>query len=350
MNSIKQILSMACASLLLVSCSGKEETATKQVDEKPLVKIQKVYEQEVPQTAEYTATVEGFKTNNISTSTPNRIKRILVDVGSPVRAGQALVILDDVNIEQQKIRLANQKVNLDRAKELLNIGGGTQQTVDQLQAEYDAAMRAYNNAKENTVLTSPMSGVVTVKNNDPGDYTSGAPILVIEQMQPVKVVVSVNESDFPRIKKGQKADVKLDVYGDEVFTGTVYLIHPTIDSETRTFQVEVTLPNSDNRVRSGMFARVIFNFGAKKNVVVPDMAVVKQTGSGNRYVYVYNDGKVSFNKVELGQRLGDSYELISGVTSGSDVVISGQSRLNDGMEVGIANSNEKATQATDSVK
>ena len=350
MNSIKQILSMACASLLLVSCSGKEETATKQVDEKPLVKIQKVYEQEVPQTAEYTATVEGFKTNNISTSTPNRIKRILVDVGSPVRAGQALVILDDVNIEQQKIRLANQKVNLDRAKELLNIGGGTQQTVDQLQAEYDAAMRAYNNAKENTVLTSPMSGVVTVKNNDPGDYTSGAPILVIEQMQPVKVVVSVNESDFPRIKKGQKVDVKLDVYGDEVFTGTVYLIHPTIDSETRTFQVEVTLPNSDNRVRSGMFARVIFNFGAKKNVVVPDMAVVKQTGSGNRYVYVYNDGKVSFNKVELGQRLGDSYELISGVTSGSDVVISGQSRLNDGMEVGIANSNAKATQASDSVK
>ena len=350
MNSIKQILSMACASLLLVSCSGKEETATKQVDEKPLVKIQKVYEQEVPQTAEYTATVEGFKTNNISTSTPNRIKRILVDVGSPVRAGQALVILDDVNIEQQKIRLANQKVNLDRAKELLNIGGGTQQTVDQLQAEYDAAMRAYNNAKENTVLTSPMSGVVTVKNNDPGDYTSGAPILVIEQMQPVKVVVSVNESDFPRIKKGQKVDVKLDVYGDEVFTGTVYLIHPTIDSETRTFQVEVTLPNSDNRVRSGMFARVIFNFGAKKNVVVPDMAVVKQTGSGNRYVYVYNDGKVSFNKVELGQRLGDSYELISGVPSGSDVVISGQSRLNDGMEVGIANSNAKATQATDSVK
>ena len=350
MNSIKQILSMACASLLLVSCSGKEETATKQVDEKPLVKIQKVYEQEVPQTAEYTATVEGFKTNNISTSTPNRIKRILVDVGSPVRAGQALVILDDVNIEQQKIRLANQKVHLDRAKELLNIGGGTQQTVDQLQAEYDAAMRAYNNAKENTVLTSPMSGVVTVKNNDPGDYTSGAPILVIEQMQPVKVVVSVNESDFPRIKKGQKVDVKLDVYGDEVFTGTVYLIHPTIDSETRTFQVEVTLPNSDNRVRSGMFARVIFNFGAKKNVVVPDMAVVKQTGSGNRYVYVYNDGKVSFNKVELGQRLGDSYELISGVTSGSDVVISGQSRLNDGMEVGIANSNAKATQATDSVK
>ncbi|MGM9803171.1 MAG: efflux RND transporter periplasmic adaptor subunit [Muribaculaceae bacterium] len=350
MNTIKQIIGMACASLLLVACTGNEESANTQVTEKPLVKIQKVYEQEVPQIAEYTATVEGFKTNNISTSTPNRIKQILVDVGTPVRAGQTLVILDDVNIEQQKIRLANQKVNLDRAKELLSIGGGTQQSVDQLQTEYDAALRAYNNAKENAILTAPMSGVVTAKNNDNGDYTSGTPILVIEQMQPVKVIVSVNESDFPRIKKGEKVNVKVDVYGDEVFTGTVYLIHPSIDPDTRTFQVEVTLPNSDNRVRSGMFARVLFDFGAKKNVVVPDMAIVKQTGSGNRYVYVYKDGKVSFNKVELGQRLGDSYELISGVPSGSDVVISGQSRLNDGMEVGIAGEQEKAPAKTDSVK
>ena len=110
---------MACASLLLVSCTGKEESSAKQADEKPIVKIQQVYEEDVPQTVEYTATVEGFKSNNISTSTPNRIKRILVDVGSPVHAGQALVILDDVNIEQQKIRLANQKVNLDRSRNCL---------------------------------------------------------------------------------------------------------------------------------------------------------------------------------------------------------------------------------------
>ena len=121
-----------------------------------------------------------------------------------------------------------------------------------------------------------------------------------------------------------------------------------MDVNTRTFQVEVTLPNGDNRVRSGMFARVIFNYGSANRVVVPDMAIVKQTGSGNRYVYVYKDGKVSFNQVELGNRLGNSYELISGVESGSDVVISDQSRLNDGMEVGIAK--EQNVQATDSVK
>ena len=349
MNSIKKLFSVACASLLLLSCTSKDESAATKVEEKPLVKILQVYEQDVPQIVDYTATVEGFKSNNISTSTPNRIKRILVDVGTPVRAGQTLVILDDVNVEQSQIRIANMKVNLDRAKELLSIGGGTQQAVDQLQTEYDAAVRAFNNLKENTVLTSPMSGVVTQKNNDNGDFSSGSPILVIEQMQPAKVIVSVNEIHFPKVKKGMKVNVKLDVYGDEEFEGSVYLIHPTIDPATRTFKVEVTLPNRDNRIHSGMFARVSFNFGSVKHVVVPDMSIVKQTGSGNRFVYVYKDGKVSFQQVELGARLGDSYELISGVESGSSVVVSGQSRLNDGKEVEVMSNNASA-EKTDSVK
>ena len=148
---------------------------------------------------------------------------------------------------------------------------------------------------------------------------------------------------------GMDAKVTLDVYGDEVFEGKVSLIHPTIDSATRTFKVEVTLPNRDNRIHSGMFARVSFNFGSVKHVVVPDLSIVKQTGSGNRFVYVYKDGKVSFQQVELGARLGDSYELISGVESGSNVVVSGQSRLNDGKEVEVMSNNASA-EKTDSVK
>ena len=70
---------------------------------------------------------------------------------------------------------------------------------------------------------------------------------------------------------------------------------------------------------------------------MPDKAVVKQPGSGNHYVYVMNpDGTVSYNQVQLGQRLGDSYELISGVESGSEVIVSGQSRLANGMKVNVA--------------
>ncbi len=82
-----------------------------------------------------------------------------------------------------------------------------------------------------------------------------------------------------------------------------------------------------------MFARATLNFGSKDNVVVPDLAIVKHSGSGDRYVYVYKNGKVSYNNVELGRRMGAEYELISGVDNNSQVVIAGQSKLADGVEV-----------------
>ena len=347
MKSINKLMSVACASALLFSCSGKQEQAATVAEELPLVTIEKVSEEDVPQIVSYTATVEPFKTNNISASSSNRIKSILVDVGSTVAAGQTVAVLDAVYIDQQEIRIANMKREYDRAVELLNIGGGTQQSVDQLKTEYDAAVRSLKNMKENVKLISPISGVVTVRNYDPGDMTGQLPILTVEQQNPVKVMVNISEQDYTKVKKGMKVKVTLDVYGDEEFEGTVYLVHPTIDSSTRTFTVEVTLPNSNSRIRTGMFARVEFNYGTMRHVVVPDRAVVKQSGSGNKYVYVYKDGKVSYNQVQLGQRLGTRYELLSGVENNSDVVITGQTRLADGARVEIMKDDATPAAATD---
>ena len=129
--------------------------------------------------------------------------------------------------------------------------------------------------------------------------------------------------------------MKLDVYGDEEFAGKVSLVYPTIDATTRTFPVEIKLENKDQRVRPGMFARVTLNFGTQDNVVVPDLAIVKQAGAGDRYVFVYKDGKVSYNKVELGRRMGTEYELKSGVPNNSQVVVAGQARLINGTELTI---------------
>ena len=347
MKSTNKPMTVACASALLFSCSGKQEQAATVAEELPLVTIEKVSEEDVPQIVSYTATVEPFKTNNISASSANRIKSILVDVGSTVAAGQTVAVLDAVYIDQQEIRIANMKREYDRAVELLNIGGGTQQSVDQLKTEYDAAVRSLKNMKENVKLISPISGVVTARNYDPGDMTGQLPILTVEQQNPVKVMVNISEQDYTKVKKGMKVKVTLDVYGDEEFEGTVYLVHPTIDSSTRTFTVEVTLPNSSNRIRTGMFARVEFNYGTMRHVVVPDRAVVKQSGSGNKYVYVYKDGKVSYNQVQLGQRLGTRYELLSGVENNSDVVITGQTRLADGARVEIMKDDATPAAATD---
>lgn len=89
------------------------------------------------------------------------------------------------------------------------------------------------------------------------------------------------------------------------------MIHPTVDATTRTFVTEINIPNTDSRIRPGMFARVNIDFGDVDRVVVPDQAVVKRSGSGDRFVYVYKDGKVSFNQVQLGRHMDKTYELIS---------------------------------------
>ena len=330
----KKFLPIVMLVLALASCTSKDEKkATDVKEELPIVEVTTVTQENVKQNSEYTGTVEAFKTNNISSNSGSRIKQILVNVGSRVSRGQRLVVLDDVNIAQQQIALSNLKRELDRAKELVKIGGGTQQTVDQLQAQYDANARAIRTMQENTVLTSPVSGVVTAKNYDAGDLPAGLPILTIEQQQPLKVIVNVNESEYPNVKKGMPVSVTFDTYGDEVFQGQVYLIHPTVDATSRTFQVEVAITNRQDKVRTGMFARVNFNYGSNMSIVVPDRAVQKQVGSGVRYVWVYQGGEVELREIELGQRLEDRYEVKGGLSAGSQVVIAGASRLSDGAKV-----------------
>ena len=310
-----QLIALLAVALLGACSGGKDKVAVEQVDEKPRVKLADVKARPVEQIHEYTATVEAEVKNNIAPSSPVRIDRILVEVGDRVSKGQKLVSMD----------------------ELYKVGGASKSEWDAAKMALDIKETAYRNLLENTALLSPINGVVTARNYDSGDmYSGGEPVLVVEQIMPVKLLINVSETYFTQVKKGAPVAVKLDVYGDEPFEGYISLVYPTVDPNTRTFPVEIKLANKDRRVRPGMFARATLNFGTKNNVVVPDLAIVKQSGSGDRYVYVYKDGKVTYNKVELGRRMGAEYELISGVPDNSRVVIAGQTKLVNGMEVEIA--------------
>ncbi len=325
------------AMALLGACSGgtKENTA-EQADEKPKVKLAAVEARPVEQIQEYTATVEAEVKNNIAPASPVRIDKIWVEVGDRVSKGQKLVSMDAANLKQVKFQLDNQEVEFKRIDELYKVGGASRSEWDAAKMNLDIRKTSYNNLLENTSLVSPINGVVTARNYDSGDmYGGGTPVLVVEQITPVKLLINVSETYFTQVQKGTKVAVKVDVYGDEVFDGIIDLVYPTIDSHTRTFPVEIKVANREQRVRPGMFARVALNFGTKYHVVVPDLAIVKQAGTGDRYVYVYKDGKVSYNKVELGRRMGKEYELISGVADKSQVVIAGQAKLVNGVEVEI---------------
>ncbi|MDR0430916.1 MAG: efflux RND transporter periplasmic adaptor subunit [Tannerellaceae bacterium] len=321
---------------LLMSCAGeKQETTT--VEEKMKVKVETVHRQDVEQLSEFTATVEANVTNQIAPQSPARIQKLHVEVGDHVNAGQLLATMDDTNLKQAKIQMDNQELEFNRIDGLYKVGGASKSAWDGQKTALDVSKTAYQNLLENNKLLSPISGVVTARNYDNGDMYGGAlPVYTVQQFRPVKLMVNVSESYFTRVKKGMNVDVRLDVYGDDVFTGNVHLIYPTIDPLTRTFPVEVRIANSDERVRPGMFARVTMNFGSAQHIVAPDQAVVKQAGSGDRYIYVYkNDGTVSYQLVELGRRMDNRYEVVTGVEDGDQVVITGQTRLTNGMKVEV---------------
>lgn len=336
MKRSTQLVALLLAVFMGSCTSGKGKAAAEQTEAKPIVKLADVTVRPVAQIQDYTATVEAEVKNNIAPSSPVRIDRIFVEVGDRVSKGQKLVQMDTANLKQTKLQLDNQEIEFNRIDELYKVGGVSKSEWDASKMQLDVKKTAYKNLKENTFLLSPIDGVITMRKYDNGDmYSGGEPVLVVERITPVKLLINVSETYFTKVKKGTPVDVKLNVYGDEVFKGTISLIYPTIDATTRTFRVEIKLGNKDRRVRPGMFARATLNFGTTENVIVPDLAVVKQAGSGNRYVFVYKDGKVSYNKVELGRRMGAEYELKSGVPDRSQVVVAGQSRLVDGMEVAV---------------
>ncbi|MDF9828769.1 efflux RND transporter periplasmic adaptor subunit [Parabacteroides sp. PF5-6] len=334
-SKMLKVIPVACIAFLM-SCAGEKANENTTEVEKVKVKLETVHLQDVEQIAEFTATVTANITNAIAPQSPVRIEKLHVEVGDQVRAGQLLATMDATNLQQTKIQMENQEVEFKRIDELYKVGGASKSAWDGQKTALEVSRTVYKNLQENSQLTSPISGIVTARNYDNGDMYSGAlAVYTVEQINPVKLMINVSETYFQYVKKGMEVDVRLDVYGDEVFKGKVHLVYPTIDPATRTFPVEVRIANTDQRVRPGMFARVIVSFGTLNHVVIPDQAVVKQAGSGDRYVYVHRNGKVSYEKVELGRRMDNRYEVNSGVNDGDQVVITGQSRLTNGSEVEV---------------
>ena len=326
------------AAVVMVSCGSKQTAKTEEVVVAlPKIEAQTAVSRMVAQEGYFTGTVEAQVVNNIAPQQPLRIKEIRVDVGDRVKKGQLLVTLDNSSLVQAKAQLDNAKKEYERTNELYEFGGASKSEWDSRRLQYEVAQTAYKNLVENTTLISPISGIVTARNYDKGDMCGGTPVLVVAQIKPVKIMINVSEPYFAKVKKGMPIYVTLDAYGDEVFKGKVSRIYPTIDQTTHTFQVELSLPNANERVRPGMFARVTLPYGKKNNVVVPDRAVQKLMGSGDRYVYVYNpaDSTVRYSKVELGRRLDTEFELYSGVKSGEMVVTKGHMALTNGTKVEV---------------
>lgn len=336
---MKKSLVFVAALLAVVACGNQEANKEPAVPVQtvPSVEIAVAQARDVPQDNTYATTVLAEAVNNIAPQTGGRIRKINVEVGDYVVKGQILAEMDRLQLDQLELQVQNDDIEYERLKGLYKEGGVSQSDFEAAELGYKVRRTNLANVRENTILRSPISGFVTARNFDAGDlFTMSAPLFTVQQVTPVKLLVGISESEYSLVKKGDKVSLTVDALPGKTFSGKVERLYPTIDAATHTFKAEVTVPNTDRVLRPGMYARVKVNFGTRHSVVVPDQCLVKQEGTGTRFIYVLNaDNTVSYLPVTIGRHMGREYEIVEGLEDGQKVVVKGQSLLKDGIKVNV---------------
>ncbi|MCQ2172528.1 MAG: efflux RND transporter periplasmic adaptor subunit [Bacteroidales bacterium] len=337
MNNILKITGAAAILLTAAACGNNSNESVAEEVRIPIVEVARVSKENVLHSNVYSSTIQANIVNNIAPQNGARIVKINAEIGDFVSAGQILAEMDDSNLEQAKLRLTNSEEELGRVKQLFDEGGISQSDFDALELNYKVAKRSYENLLENTILRSPVSGVVTARNYDRGDmYGMSQPLYTVQQITPVKLLVPISESDYTKVRKGDKVSVTADALPGNTYVGSIVRIYPTMDAATHTFNVEVQVRNEKRELRPGMFARATVDFGSVENVVIPDQAAVKMQGAGTRQVFVLNsDNTVSVKVVTLGRHFDNKYEVLEGLAGDETIVVKGQTSLRAGDKVEV---------------
>ncbi|MDO4213361.1 MAG: efflux RND transporter periplasmic adaptor subunit [Bacteroidales bacterium] len=337
----RKLIYAAAAILALSACSsktGKNNDIQQTAEAKtPVVSVITASKQTVPQTGSYSASIQAYAVNNIASQTGGRIQKLNREIGDFVSAGDVLAELDRIQLDQAELTYRNNERELQRLSGLLKEGGVSQSDFDSFELSYKVSKSNYENLLENTILRSPINGVISARNYDRGDmYSMSSPIYTVQQIVPVKLLVLVSESDYTRIKKGDSVDITVDALPGKTFKGSVLRLYPTIDAASHTFSAELVVRNENRELRPGMYARATVLFEEVDRIVVPDGAVVKQQGSGQKLVYVLDaDNCAHARVVETGRHIGNEYEIISGIEEGETIVVKGNSNLKSGEKVEV---------------
>jgi RND family efflux transporter MFP subunit len=350
MKYLRSIPALVITSVLFTACSQNGKNAASASSDPASetrsavipVKAMTLSKTKIARTIDYTATILPFEEVNMAPSTPGRIDKIYVEVGDRVNKGDKLFLMDRTQLYQLELQLSNVQKDLDRIDTLLRSGSAKQQQYDQLKTQYDVLKTNVDFMKENTLMKSPYYGVVTGKYFENGEMYSGAPttqsgrsaVVTVMQVNPLKINVSISEQYYPLIKLGMKADVTADVYKGEKFTGTVYSIYPVINASSRSFITELELPNTNDKLKPGMFVRVAMDLGEVETFVVPANTVLLQEGTNIRFVFLEKNNVAERIEVQLGKRFDDQLEILSSnIKEGDMLVTEGQARLVNGDKV-----------------
>ena len=295
-----------------------------------------------------------------------RLQEVYVKLGDRVNRGQRIAKIEDQELQEQirqaeaaqevsratiRQREADLKLaqtNVERSRSLFERQLLPKQTLDDNEARYQSAVAALDLARAqstqsnarleelrvnmtNTTVTSPVNGFIARRAADPGAFVSqNAPVVDVVDISRVRLVVNVVEKDLRLVSVGDTTEVEVDAFPGETFTGRVARVAPVLDPQTRTFSIEIEIPNASFRLKPGMYARVGITADRRENaLVVPANAVVDV--GGERGVFLAQDGNTAaFQKVEIGIEEEDKVEIRNGLSEGQLVVTTGAASLRDG--------------------
>jgi RND family efflux transporter MFP subunit len=318
--------------------------------------------------------LEGQAQVDVTSKVSGRLQDVLVRIGDRVTRGQKLATVEDREIQEQvrqaeasfdvsraavRQREADLKfadTNLERSKSLFQRQLLPRQSMDDAEArqlsaaaQLDLARAQYEQARarldelkitlSNTEVRSPVNGFVGRRLLDSGAYVSpNTPVVSVVDIDRVRLVANIVEKDLRRVRVGSTAEVEVDAFPGEVFTGSVARVAPVLDPATRTAQMEVEVPNGSFRLKPGMYSRVRLTVATKTDALtVPINAVVAI--EGRRGVFTVQDGtrrSAKFTPVQTGIEDGRRVEIVEGLSDGTRIVTAGAAALRDGDPVQLA--------------
>ncbi len=334
---MKRVIYCAFALAALASCGTKQQKTVESTEVQKIATTSAIATAEVITIDEtYSSTIKAFKEVMVTPAASGvRVDKIYVEVGDQVKEGQLIATLDPTQYNQQMTALKNLRSDFARLESVYKAGGISQQTLDQAKTNLMIQEEVAKNLKTNIEVLSPITGVVTARNTEAGNLFVAQPIVNVMQINKLKVTADVPEIYFPDVKIGMNVELTTEVYPGEVFEGKVSLIAPAISADTRTFAVEVTVPNTTERLRPGMFGRTTFSMRSKDGIMIPDVAVQKQIGTDDRYVYINEGGVAKRRNVNVGRLVGDRFDILSGVEAGDEVLTTAFSRISNGTAIQV---------------
>lgn len=362
---------LAAAVMITAGCSLKSGTAAQGEDgKKPAVQVavQQVKRMEIKRTLTLSGEVEPLQAVTAASKISGRVAAVPVDVGSQVNAGDVLFRLDDSEAAAQvaqaeaavEVALANLDVagknkesaaaQLERYRQLYEQGAISKDTYDTYKLKYDQAASGVPEATlkqsqstlayqrfqlENSVVNSPVAGVVSQRNVEPGEMVSPTTQAVrVVDLSAVKVKVNVGEKEVGKIREGQQVDVRVPSARAEPFQGTVSSISPSADPKAKTYPVEVRLDNPGGLIKEGMYAEVAFVVETLPDALaVPVDALVPK--GDRQVVFVLKGDQVEELAVDPGISDGKFQAVRQGLAEGDKVVVKGQQGLTGGTKVAV---------------